>query len=161
MLAINFLSDCRSNLWLQFKFSPLVFVCSLLYGCIHGTSPADPVTTPKSVQTFRVCRVFFADHFGNKFVRIRPCFRKDIDQILFMLIFARAHFYAKNWGSNLWKTKDNSSLTARILKPNTDSDSSWKTASESVWTEKNFIHFLWFFLTYMFTRTTCQREKVL
>jgi hypothetical protein len=92
-----------------------------------GLRQVHPVTKPKSVETFRVCRAFFADHFGNKFVRIWPCFCQDIGQILFMLFFAHEDFYANNRGSNLWKTKDNSSLTARMLEPNTDSESSWKT----------------------------------
>ncbi len=54
------------------------------YGCIHGISPVDPATTPKSIETFRVCRAFFADHFYKKNFRVWPCLRIDIGQILFM-----------------------------------------------------------------------------
>ncbi len=35
------------------------------YGCINGKSPVDSATTSKFNETFRVCREFFADHFGN------------------------------------------------------------------------------------------------
>ena len=36
------------------------------FGSFHRNLPADPATTSKFVETFRVCREFFADHFGNK-----------------------------------------------------------------------------------------------
>ena len=45
----------------------------------HSTEirQVDPATTSKFVETFRVCREFFADHLGNKlFLKINPFFAK-------------------------------------------------------------------------------------
>jgi len=89
-----------------------------------GNRQVDPATTSESIETFRVCRDFCADYFGNKFVKVRPCFRIDIGQILFMLFYALCVFMQKIEAVAYQKNDDNSSLVARILKPSIDSDSS-------------------------------------
>ena len=93
-------------------------------GVSMGSHQDHPATTPKSIETFRVCTAFCADHFGNKFVRVWPCFRIDIGQILFMPFYALCVFMQKIEVVAYRKNDDNSSLVARILKPITDSDSS-------------------------------------
>jgi hypothetical protein len=37
-----------------------------IYGCIHQKPPAHTENFFKVDETFRVCRAFCADHFGNK-----------------------------------------------------------------------------------------------
>ena len=55
-----------------------------------GYHQVDPATTSKFVETFRVCREFFADHFGNKIFQNKLCFREDTCQI------RKMHFLKKD-----------------------------------------------------------------
>jgi hypothetical protein len=45
-----------------------------------GNRQVDTATMSKFSETFRVCRVFFAHHFGNKIFRVRFYFHKDAGQ---------------------------------------------------------------------------------
>ncbi len=54
-----------------------------LKGKSMGNRQVDPATTSESMETFRVCRVFCADHFSNKFSLARTDFYKDTGRILF------------------------------------------------------------------------------
>ena len=67
-------------------------------GYIHRISSAHPATSSKFTQTFRVCRAFCADHFGNKIVGVRLCLRIDTGQILLMPFYALYIFMQKNEG---------------------------------------------------------------
>jgi hypothetical protein len=103
----------------------------------------DSATTSKFNETFRVCRAFYADHFGKKVFEIEPIFYRDTGKILFRL-FA---LFAKNKKRFFRKVDDNSSLVTQILKPIRYSDSSWKSPSKSIETWKilsNFWWVLWF-----------------
>ncbi len=53
----------------------------------------DPMTTSESIEDFKVCRDFHADHFGNQILRVQLYFYKDMDQILFWLFFS----FQKKW----------------------------------------------------------------
>ncbi len=90
------------------------------------------------IETFRVYRAFCADHFGNKTFPVRACFSKNTGQILFRLFL---HFLQKIKSIFFKKIDDNWSLVVRILKPITYSDSSWKTASDSIETKNIFLTF--------------------
>ncbi len=78
----------------------------------------DPMTTSESIENFRVCRDFHADHFGNQILRVRLYFHRDMDQTLFWLFFIVCK---KTCFS---KVDDNSSLVTQIFKPIRYSDSS-------------------------------------
>ncbi len=50
-----------------------------------GFRQVDPTITSESTETFRLCRVFCADHFGNRLFQARTYFYKNTGQILFRL----------------------------------------------------------------------------
>ena len=54
-----------------------------------GCHQVDPATTPKFIETFSICREFFADHFDNNFFQNKFCFREDKGQI------RKVHFFKK------------------------------------------------------------------
>ena len=49
-------------------------------GHFIGCRKVDPATTSKFIETVRVCREFFADHFDNNFFQNKFCFREDKGQ---------------------------------------------------------------------------------
>jgi hypothetical protein len=73
--------------------------CILIMGKSMGSRHVDPATTSESIETFRVCRVFCAYHFGNKFFPARMYFYKNRGQILFWLFcifFKKIALFSKN-----------------------------------------------------------------
>jgi hypothetical protein len=74
------------------------FIKTSEFRYIHGISPVGAATTPEFIETFRICRVFHANHFGNKFVLARLYFHIDTGQILFCLFLQkkRKAFFSKN-----------------------------------------------------------------
>jgi hypothetical protein len=97
----------------------------------------DSATSSEFDETFRVCREFCAEHFGNKVFKFWFYFDKNIGEILKMGF----HFLQKIKLHFFRKIDDNSFLSTRIMKPMTYSDSSWKTAPESLGIEKKFTNF--------------------
>ena len=65
-------------------FYSLSHTQSSISGISMGSRQVDPAMEAKCIETFRVCREFFADHFGNKLIEVRSFFHRDIRQILSM-----------------------------------------------------------------------------
>ena len=51
-----------------------LFLLLLYMGTSTGNRQVDSATSFESIETFRVCRIFLIDHFGNKIFEIRLCF---------------------------------------------------------------------------------------
>ena len=62
-------------------YSKIVASSNIIIGYLHRKSPVDPATTLKFIETFSICREFFADHFDNNFFQNKFCFREDKGQI--------------------------------------------------------------------------------
>ena len=115
-----------------------IFSSKKSIGSFHRKSPVDPATTLKSIETFRVCREFFADHFDHQIFQNKFCFRKDIGKI------RKVHFYFfQKKKVHFYRNSDESTtFFTRILKATTYLDSSWKTASESVEIKTTLMNFI-------------------
>ncbi len=44
-----------------------------------GSRQIHLATTSKLIETFKICAVFYADHFGNKTFDMKSDYHKDID----------------------------------------------------------------------------------
>ncbi len=86
---------------------------------------------PKSVETFRVCRVFCADYFGNQTFEVSFHFHWVVTQILWCIWCCFAVIWEKQQLHLLWKIDKIPSLITQIIKSRTYSDCPWKIASNS------------------------------
>ena len=102
------------------------------YGCIHGKSPVNPATSSEFDETFRVCRAVLADHFAKKDFLISPYLHRYTVEILLPLFVIFCVFLQEKNFKWRRKTDETSSFVSQIINPMTYSDSSWKTASESI-----------------------------
>ncbi len=89
-------------------------------GCIHGISPVNSATTSKLSKTFRVCRVFCANHFCIRNVGHQNLFSwrngpNTINAYEVILQEQKSYFSRK--------ISANSLLFSQIRKPIIDSDS--------------------------------------
>ena len=84
-----------------------------------GCRQVHPATTFKFVETFRVCREFFADHFCKKLFQNKHCFRKDTAKIQKMHFC----FFSKSFLNFFRNFNESSTFFTQILKLTTYSDS--------------------------------------
>ena len=95
--------------------------------------------TPKFIETFRICKEFFAEHFDNNFFQNKFCFDEDNGQT------RKVHFFKKKTETCVFiETAIKIPLFfSWISKLITYLDLSWKTALESVGIRRDLMHFIW------------------